>query len=110
MKHVYVINVTHLDAPLLFSITQDEPIWADLDSGVDHLPDLANITTLILMKLNKKAELCCLNVHHHILLLPQAQCTTSSRNEIPFAFVCCRPQCAATIFAATSKPNCVQFA
>ena len=44
--------------PLLFSITQVEPIWADLNGGMDRLPDLADITTRIRTKLNKKAELC----------------------------------------------------
>ena len=43
--------------PLLFSITQVEPIWADLIGGMDRLPDLADITTRFRTKLNKKAEL-----------------------------------------------------
>ena len=43
--------------PLLFSITQVEPIWADLNSGMDRLPDLTDITTRIRSKLNKKADL-----------------------------------------------------
>ncbi|KIM77742.1 hypothetical protein PILCRDRAFT_825180 [Piloderma croceum F 1598] len=43
--------------PLLFSITQVKPIWADLDSGMDCLPDIANITTCIRLSLNKKGEL-----------------------------------------------------
>jgi fatty acid synthase subunit alpha, fungi type len=43
--------------PLLFSITQVEPIWADLNGGMDRLPDLAEITTRIRNDLNKKADL-----------------------------------------------------
>ena len=30
--------------PLLFSITQVEPIWADSNGGMDRLPDLADIS------------------------------------------------------------------
>ena len=43
--------------PLLFSITQVEPIWADLNGGMDRLPDLADITSKIRVNLNKKSEL-----------------------------------------------------
>lgn len=43
--------------PLLFSITQVEPIWADLKGGMDRLPDLADITTLIRADLSKKSEM-----------------------------------------------------
>ena len=39
-------NILGLMYPLLFSITQVEPIWADLNGGMDHLPDLADITML----------------------------------------------------------------
>jgi hypothetical protein len=49
-----ILGLMHL---LLFSITQVEPIWADLIGGMDRLPDLADITTRIRTKLNKKAEL-----------------------------------------------------
>src|SRR6266446_122157 len=49
-------NILGLMHPLLFSITQVEPIWADLNGGMDRLPDLADITTRIRTKLNKKAE------------------------------------------------------
>jgi fatty acid synthase subunit alpha len=42
--------------PLLFSITQIEPIWADLNGGMDRLPDLADITTRIRSKLNKNLK------------------------------------------------------
>ena len=50
-------NILSLMHPLLFSITQVEPIWADINGGMDHLPDLADITTHIQSKLNKKDEL-----------------------------------------------------
>jgi fatty acid synthase subunit alpha len=42
-----ILGFTH---PLLFSITQVEPIWAGLN-------DLADITTCIRLSLNKKSEL-----------------------------------------------------
>ncbi|KAJ3909294.1 fatty acid synthase alpha subunit reductase [Lentinula edodes] len=38
-------NILGLMHPLLFSITQVEPIWADLNGGMDRHPDLADITT-----------------------------------------------------------------
>jgi 3-oxoacyl-ACP reductase-like protein len=41
----------------LLSITQVEPIWADLDSAMDRLPDLADITMRIRLCLNKKSDL-----------------------------------------------------
>jgi len=50
-------NILGLMHPLLFSITQVEPIWADLNGGMDRLPDLADITTRIRTQLNKKADL-----------------------------------------------------
>ncbi len=50
-------NILGLMHPLLFSITQVEPIWADLNGGMDRLPDLAEITTRIRTALNKKGEL-----------------------------------------------------
>ena len=49
-------NILSLMHPLLFSIMQVKPIWADLNGGMDCLPDLADITTCIRTKLNKKAE------------------------------------------------------
>ena len=51
-------NILGLMHPLLFSITQVEPIWADINGGMDRLPDLADITTRIQSKLNKKDDLC----------------------------------------------------
>ncbi|EAU85370.1 fatty acid synthetase alpha subunit [Coprinopsis cinerea okayama7 len=50
-------NILGLMHPLLFSITQVEPIWADLNGGMDRLPDLAEITGRIRNKLNQKADL-----------------------------------------------------
>lgn len=50
-------NILGLMHPLLFSITQVEPIWADLSGGMDRLPDLAEITTNIRLSINKQAEL-----------------------------------------------------
>jgi fatty acid synthase subunit beta len=50
-------NILGLMHPLLFSTTQVEPIWADLNGGMDRLPDLADITTRIRLSLNKMSEL-----------------------------------------------------
>ena len=50
-------NILGLMHPLLFSITQVEPIWADLNGGMDRLPDLADITLRIRENLQKKSEL-----------------------------------------------------
>ncbi|KIY43927.1 fatty acid synthase [Fistulina hepatica ATCC 64428] len=50
-------NILGLMHPLLFSITQVEPIWADLNGGMDRLPDLAEITKKIRTALIKKSEL-----------------------------------------------------
>ena len=50
-------NILGLMHPLLFSITQVEPIWADLNGGMDRLPDLADVTGRIRKNLLKKSEL-----------------------------------------------------
>ncbi|KAI0067274.1 fatty acid synthase [Artomyces pyxidatus] len=50
-------NILGLMHPLLFSITQVEPIWADLSGGMDRVADFAEITTRIRVEINKKAEL-----------------------------------------------------
>src|ERR1700722_12511956 len=50
-------NILGLMHPLLFSITQVEPIWADLNGGMDRLPDLAEITTKIRTDLNKLSDI-----------------------------------------------------
>lgn len=49
-------NILGLMHPLLFSITQVEPIWADLNGGMDRLPDLAEITTRIRSDLLKESD------------------------------------------------------
>lgn len=50
-------NILGLMHPLLFSITQVEPIWADLNGGMDRLPDLADITRRIRTSLTQQADL-----------------------------------------------------
>jgi fatty acid synthase subunit alpha len=50
-------NILGLMHPLLFSITQVKPIWADLAGGMDRLPDLAELTTKIRNDLNLQSEL-----------------------------------------------------
>ena len=50
-------NILGLMHPILFSITQVEPIWADLNGGMDRLPDLADITTKIRTGLLQQADL-----------------------------------------------------
>jgi fatty acid synthase subunit alpha len=35
-----------------------EPIWADLNAGIDHLPDLADITTKSWLEINAESTLC----------------------------------------------------
>jgi len=49
-------NILGLMHPLLFSITQVEPIWADPNGGMDRLPDLADITTRIRSDIVKKSD------------------------------------------------------
>jgi fatty acid synthase subunit alpha, fungi type len=56
-KEIMAFNILGLMHPLLFSITQVEPIWADLNGVMDRLPDLADITTRIRSKLNKEVDL-----------------------------------------------------
>ena len=41
-------NILGLMHPLLFSIMQVEPIWADLKGGMDHLPDLVDQSWILL--------------------------------------------------------------
>ncbi|KIJ51487.1 hypothetical protein M422DRAFT_203704 [Sphaerobolus stellatus SS14] len=50
-------NILGLMHPLLFSITQVEPIWADLSGGMDRLPDLGSVTTRIRQTINRQSEL-----------------------------------------------------
>ena len=49
-------NTPGLMHPLLFNITQVEPIWADLNGGMDRLPDLADITSRIQSEILKKSD------------------------------------------------------
>jgi fatty acid synthase subunit alpha len=50
-------NILGLMHPLLFNITQIEPIWADLGGGMDRLPDLADVTNKVRADLNSTAAL-----------------------------------------------------
>jgi fatty acid synthase subunit alpha len=50
-------NILGLMHPLLFSITQVEPIWADLNGGMDRLADLAEITTKARLDINHQSDL-----------------------------------------------------
>ena len=40
-------------------------MWADLNSGMDRLPDLVDITTPIRLRLNKKCKLHCAIAKDH---------------------------------------------
>jgi len=51
-------NILGLVHPPLFSITQVEPIWADLNGGMDRLPDLADVTPRIRSDILKKSDSC----------------------------------------------------
>ena len=50
-------NILGLMHPILFSITQVEPVWGDLSGGFDRIADLADMTSRIRININKKAEL-----------------------------------------------------
>ena len=50
-------NVLGLMHPLLFDITQIEPIWADLNGGMDRIAGLAEIMTGIRIDINRVSEL-----------------------------------------------------
>ncbi|KAH7106327.1 fatty acid synthase [Auriculariales sp. MPI-PUGE-AT-0066] len=50
-------NLLGLMHPLLFSITQVEPIWADLSGGMDRVPDLAEMTTRIRKTITQQSDL-----------------------------------------------------
>lgn len=45
-------NILSLMHPLLFRIAEVEPIWADLNGGMDRMPDLADVTAKIRADLN----------------------------------------------------------
>lgn len=49
-------NILGLMHPLLFDVAQVEPVWADLNGGMDKLHDLAEITTKIRLELNDVAN------------------------------------------------------
>jgi len=42
--------------PLLFSITQVKPVWADLNGGMNCLPDLADITMKSRQEINAESS------------------------------------------------------
>ncbi|KAF8271214.1 fatty acid synthase [Lactarius quietus] len=50
-------NILGLMHPILFSITQVEPVWGDLSGGFDRIADLADMTSRIRININQKAEL-----------------------------------------------------
>jgi fatty acid synthase subunit alpha, fungi type/fatty acid synthase subunit beta, fungi type len=50
-------NILGLMHPLLFSITQVEPIWADLNGGMDRIPDLADVMTRVRLEMNAESTL-----------------------------------------------------
>ena len=86
-------NILGLMHPLLFSITQVEPIWADLNGGMDHLPDLTD-TTHICSKLNQKADLrhaiACDNLNSadfKIINGVEAECLFQTDNVLPPQFL-----------------------
>ncbi|WWC63190.1 uncharacterized protein I303_105790 [Kwoniella dejecticola CBS 10117] len=50
-------NILGLMHPLLFDVSQIEPIWADLNGGMDRVAGLAEVMTSIRLDLNKVADL-----------------------------------------------------
>ncbi|KAL7423471.1 fatty acid synthase alpha subunit Lsd1 [Cryptotrichosporon argae] len=50
-------NILGLMHPLLFDITQIEPLWADLNGGMDRVAGLADVMTSIRVDLNRVADL-----------------------------------------------------
>ncbi|RSH78623.1 3-oxoacyl-[acyl-carrier-protein] synthase [Apiotrichum porosum] len=50
-------NILGLMHPLLFDITQIEPLWADLNGGMDRVANIAEVMTSIRVDINKVAEL-----------------------------------------------------
>jgi 3-oxoacyl-ACP reductase-like protein len=51
-------NILGLMHPILFSITQIEPVWGDLSSRFGRIANLADMVSHIHVNMNKKAELC----------------------------------------------------
>ncbi|KAG8905251.1 3-oxoacyl-[acyl-carrier-protein] synthase [Tulasnella sp. 403] len=57
-RHIEMaFNILGLMHPLLFSITQVEPIWADLSGGMDRIPDLAEVVTKIRLDINQQSDI-----------------------------------------------------
>ena len=52
-------NILGLMHPILFSITQVEPVWGDLSGGFGRIADLADMAYPTRVNMNKKAELRC---------------------------------------------------
>ena len=50
-------NILGLMHPLLFDITQIEPIWADLNGGMDRVAGLAEVLTGVRLDINRVADL-----------------------------------------------------
>jgi len=50
-------NILGLMHPLLFDITQIEPIWADFDGGMNRVAGLSEVMTSIRLEINRVAEL-----------------------------------------------------
>ena len=50
-------NILGLMHPLLFDITQIEPIWADLNGGMDRVAGIADVMTSIRLDINRVSEL-----------------------------------------------------
>jgi fatty acid synthase subunit alpha, fungi type len=50
-------NILGLMHPLLFSITQVEPIWADLNGGMDRIPDIAEMMTKKRLELLQQGDI-----------------------------------------------------
>jgi 3-oxoacyl-ACP reductase-like protein len=83
-------NILGLMHPLLFDVAQVEPVWADLNGGMDKLTDLAQITSNIRTQLNmtasirkaialdNSADYKAINgveaeaIHHDVKVLPRA--------------------------------------
>ncbi|KAH8924677.1 hypothetical protein BT69DRAFT_1308121 [Atractiella rhizophila] len=83
-------NILGLMHPLLFDVAQIEPVWADLNGGMDKLSDLAAITTKIrtdiqmtatirkAIAMDNSADFKTVNgveaeaIHHDVTVLPRA--------------------------------------
>src|SRR6266436_7879354 len=75
-------DILELMHPLHFSITQVEPIWADLN-GVDGILNPANVLTRVWMEMNAESALQCLitcntNANSQVINGPEAEDVTRS--------------------------------